>query len=473
MIQRRKNRTLLIVLTLMLAYSIIRYYRIGYTSIDQSGLFLTVMMSFASLFVYCLHKESGPIFKKNFLNITLIVAIGMIIVHFFEYFAWLLGLREDLRGLKVFDRNIVNIAAIASLIGLISFFIGSLSVKESFTSKVSIRMKANMKFLFDVTIFLLVAIFFLSTDPRYFQGGYGKIDQDSRSIFSTLADAMIQGCFLARIVNTSYHSKAHNIKSYILGYSLLFYISSGAYLLGILLSGDRGPIIYMVMMYICGFFIMCNKKIPIKLALLGIIFAAISLTLLSAIRQSGGSMSMKKIEQGISSSQDDYEKVGYFAFADDLTRSYRAYNALFTFGYERGIFYGVGFANQVLGFVPGLRFVVYRVLGVDEETVNTTVIATDLMVAQMGQNTISSATGSGFGTTCFGDVFVNFGLGGIIIIFYIFGYVVKKLNLSIYDNDIPPIIKIFAIGYFAYAIYIGRSTVFSPVKACAYACYIY
>lgn len=437
------------------------------TPMSKESILFSISFAVATFLIYLFRSEKQTILKRNYVSIVVIISLSMIIVHYFEYLSWITNSIEYIRYIEYYDVRLINASVIASLSGYISFTIGALLPQKTFTGYSQGLPQIKIEsFLNNVQLASLV-VFIAFVDASYFKGGYNEVSHTTgMSVIAGIAQQVLMAAMLANVVNKILMIKGVTLVQYIKQYSMLFYIVNLLFFFLVISSGDRGPVIYMSMMYIAGYFICSYKKLSLKKALIGLIFASFILNVLGSIRSIGqGDFSIDKIVQGYELYQERADNENGFSATNELSNSVMAYNIVYCYTYNIGILGGVGFFNHLLGIIPGSRYLLYNyILGINikAEGILSSRIATDLLNRE-----------NGAGTTCFADVYFDLGFVGLIVIFLLFGILMRKLDLSLYDDNQNPIVMIFAIGYFSFSIYIGRSDIFSPLLFCVYASLIY
>lgn len=454
-----QNRFKIFSLVFLLAISISRYYFEQVTPVSRLSLLYTLITVVVSLLVFFKAKETNSGLRNNYLKISLLFLTGFVIVHFVEYLKYVIGVHDSLFYSHMYNLQYVNGAAILSLCCLIAFEIGNLSINRGFKSSKSIYNNYNRKrqLLLEFLMLVFLIVFYKSAGTEYFNGGYGEMtNSGSFSLVASLSQVFFQGAMLATTINVMYARKCESLKSYISFYSPIYYLTLFIYLILVLSSGDRGPLIHCVLCYGIPFFLITNKKLKLPLLVIAIIIAALSLSLLGMIRAIDGELSIDKVLSAQTLMKDIGEDEGvFFSATSDLSNVVRSYHVIYDMTYDSTPIFGLGFINQVLGFIPGLRFLLYPMLGVNEMFLNTNMISTILLDMDHGM-----------GTTCVADTYYNVGFIGCIIIFLLFGMFVKLMDYSASSNvcQLSPILISLIIGYFCFSIYIGRGLFSSPIN---------
>lgn len=453
-----KSASLKILLVLLL-YSLFRYYSEQNTQMSIESIEQTLTISAVCIIIYLMTKQSNPYLKSNFLCATFIFLIGFVFVHEIDYLSVTAGLHSDINGAVNTNSRMINEAAICTSCSIITYLIGCISCDKPFRGMIQEKRFLPFSYI-DKLMFLLVCIFYLFTDKKFFQGGYTTIvNEEGLSMISIVSRNMILGCQLAlsSFVVVSTNDKI-SFSKYVKSYSKTYYIALLIYLYLILISGERSPLMVIITCYFSTFFIVSRIKIKILWGIVLIVFAVFILNLLTTMRFLGSPYTFDKFMEACDMFNAVLSNPTFFF---DLTKQLSNQAEIYHYMYEVSqnyILYGAGMGYQLLGIIPGLRYVFSLFLDFDTSILSVSQIATrDLN------------NGSGAGNACEADVIYNFGAYGTMVFFFFFGYFLKKLDMSIYSDSPKLFVVILGLAYLSYAIYISRSICLWPLNSCAYA----
>ena len=459
---KSKNTIIIVLLIAMIIANIFRFISEYNTPMSYGSIWLSIGMATLSIIMYLLRTEKFQWMKRNSLDPIFITCVSVYIVHFFEYISLMIGNQDTIPYFYMFDKTMVNSSVIVSSTALISIVLGALCMQKNVYMHKDVKEGVDIGRKIEFLQFILLVLFFIAADKRYFYGGYGSVDLATNAF---LLQQLIQACLFAIIANKLILLNCNKISDFFKSFSYLFYVTNGIYLLLVILSGDRGPIIYMITPYLFSYFIIRKKRFSYaKFAIAGFV-AIILMNFLGAVRSLGeGVIDSKKVEEGMNRTQERLDGGVFFGSFGELSRSLNAYNILYQASENENVgkVNGIGLIDQSIGIVPGLRFFIYPYLGINAKEFGTAYISTKLL----GED-------HGMGTTCVGDVYYNVGFIGTIILFVIFGYGVRWLHLKLYSRQTHFFFLILGIGYVSYAVYIGRGSFFSPFNVCGYAWMIY
>ncbi|WP_459186835.1 O-antigen polymerase [Parabacteroides sp. APC149_11_2_Y6] len=457
------NKLIFFLILIMLILSICRYFNEENSFLSKQSLLLTVTSAIVVFVLYFCHRENNVNLRRNNFKISTIFCLSFFIVHFLGYLSYGLGVNDKIMNMEFCDNNIINEAAICSLCSFICFVLGYLST-ESTLRNTKYSSYESKKYLEYFMFFFLCAFYFF-TDKRYFQpGGNGLIlNSGGFSITGYVSQTSFQACLLGASIIRVYRYSNLTIKQYVKSYSLIYYISLLIYIYLTLISGDRGPLIMIAFSYSLPYFVVNKKKMGLQKTLLFLTVSISCLMFLASLRSLEQNLSISKMEEAYSktvTSLDTHENTFFFV-THELSDIVGTYHVVYDYAKKNGNVYGIGFIDQLLGIIPGLRPLLYPIIGFDNRKYGTSLLSTSIIGADVG-----------LGTTCVSESFFNLGFIGTLIFFYMFGFIVKKLDILLYQKNPKLIFFVLAVSYLVYSVNIGRASVFTPLNLFIYT-YVY
>ncbi len=423
---------------------------------------ITSIVSIIVLFIHII-SPCQPFKKKenHFFKISSFFLLSFFLVHFSNYIHYVLK-TVDLRFL---ESESVNKAAILSLCCFISVVLGIRSTYKPFKIRTSVRFDNRTNDFLSYIFFIAICLFYGFTDKRFFSSGgnFEILNNIGWHPLGQVGNSLCIAAVLASIISVYYRCYDQNIshitfKEYLKLFPLKFYFLLFVYIGLILVSGDRGPMIDIGIAFVSNYFIVTRKKVKISQIIILILIASFTLTFLAYLRADPDELSVDKVLAVSDRMKESNENTnGLYIMTKDLSNVVDAYHLVFSYTESYGIIYGLGTFFQIVGILPGIRSIIYNILGLDISILSTDVIATNLL-----------GEGYGAGTTCVADTFYNFGLYGAVLIFFVFGKLIRKLELSIYDYSGSLFIIVVAFSYLTKSIYLGRSSLFQPMNLIAY-----
>lgn len=450
-------------LTILLFYSVCSVFFIDISNISINVIRESVLISVISLALYVLRNEYDINSKGQFVTISNLLILSIFIVHFLNYINYLIDSSQNL----FLNDHVVNKVSRISAIAFTAFVLGLSQPVKPFAKR-SFKKHVNSSRL--ITVFFLFSLFLFVafTDRRYFSSGGNMeiLNGEGMSTFGAIGNVTCIASVIAYVTNIIQQARGEvvSVRRYFSYFGKPFILILLVYLSLVVLSGDRGPIIDSALCIGAGLIIICKKKVKAIPAIFLIFLAAFFLTILAIIRATDMEMSFEKIALAWDVFKEYMTRPGaFFIMFKELSNLTNSFNLIADYVEANGIIYGKGIIFQTLAFLPGIRKGLWLISGVDTSTLSTDVLASQLL-----------DKGIGAGTTCISDVYFNLGIVGTPILFILFGILIRKLQISMYDKNVSTFVLVVAIAYFMKSIYIGRSTVFQPINLIVYSClYLY
>ncbi len=151
--------------------------------------------------------------------------------------------------------------------------------------------------------------------------------------------------------------------------------------------------------------------------------------------------------------------VGVFEVAEDFIVNSRNLYALYTYVQENSITYGISSLSYILAVIPFSQSVVSNLFGIPPYMMRSEMVTT--------ATAISEDSSLGLGTHIVGDVYVSFGLLGVILLFYFLGYIIRysrrKMQEGIWSGTV------IYFGLLAHSIFMCRGAYFVSLQSICWA----
>lgn len=141
----------------------------------------------------------------------------------------------------------------------------------------------------------------------------------------------------------------------------------------------------------------------------------------------------------------------------DLTINNRSLYVLMDEVDKNGVTYGSTMMMNVLSAVPFAQYLYLNITGLPLSSISSASLVTDLHFGS-GYN----SERFGLGTNLVGDVYIAFGLIGVIVLFWLLGFVLRKLYFNISKGSALSLL-VYAL-FFMSSIYYTRSGYLTPVR---------
>ncbi|MBP3942187.1 oligosaccharide repeat unit polymerase [Sphingobacteriaceae bacterium WQ 2009] len=452
----QRNHFIFIMQFFLLIFQIFRLIVVD-IPLSEFSLIISIISVLVSTILFFGFYEPNALAKEQLLRISYLFILGYLIVHFQIYMDYILGNYNKFRGDYLLFNNVVNRTAILSSIGLICFNLGYTFSLMKGGIIPSYRLSNNSRFNRIPLLLIVVSTFVLfigTANKAYFFGGYGTVELGSLATY--FQTYFVYGIFAYMIVK-SYFLKMKILKSsfmdYVKNLGFLFNLIVATYLILVLTSGDRGPIIQLGLLYLSTYLFSQNKKLKIKYYVLGIFSAAFFITLLGQIRsfQNEGSFIEKYNQAKIN--KLSFENSGSFSpTTHELAISVRTVHAAVDYTDHFGFKYGIVQLNQLIAIFPGIGSIVRGITGLEGKDL----ISADILTHHIfGDN-----PSHGLGTSCLADFYLDFGMIGVVCCFFIFGFWCRYIENSTFQQKLPHLfIWILFFVFLTKSIYIGRSSI--------------
>ena len=313
-----------------------------------------------------------------------------------------------------FNHDVITKATALALVAYTCYGLGYSRVKNLYTSKFKLTQNASIfpsKVSNNWRKLIVVAfiIFYLFGGFDMFEHTY-QVSVSKAGLIPRLMNIILFPLTIFSTIFILYD------KSYVR--QNRWYLVFGLVSLALLTTGTRTlPLMLMSVV----FYIFCNTR---KISKLGVYFVLLlGVLLMSFIGQirSNGIMEVGSIDLFGESS------LGYIENMADLIINNRNLYVFYDYVQENGINYGLTMLSTVLSPIPFLQSVFVSLTGIPDVLLNSATFSTYL--------TLGSRPSLGLGTNLVGDVFLSFGLIGVLLLFYLLGYFVNTIRQKTYQGS--------------------------------------
>jgi oligosaccharide repeat unit polymerase len=441
----------------LLLLGLLGFYILVPSTMNKSFMLLMLFIVIITLLSFTFRKERNQNLRGQFLRHSTLVLIGYCIVHFQYYIDYLVG-NISKNNLDIWvNTHVVLKAFTLSVIGLICFVLGYSIYKKrrpAESVKSSSSEFQHVKFLTFLATITLIAYFF-SANPLYLSGFYGQEDMGLWATYSVLTFTIIVFAILIQnsrnmiVANTI----PRNLKEYVKYQGFFFSLLIGIYLLSVVISGDRGPIITVGLAYFSGYYFTTRKKLNWKAGLLLIFVGAAFISLLGVARSFNKNLDFStKISEGLKKGSLHLTS-SFLPQTQELAGSVKALHTTVNYVPQKQDFlFGRFQVEQLTVILP--FFNIFNSLIYSENGVRFKGSASYITWIRQGDY-----PKFGEGTTCVADFYFDFGIWGVIIGMFIFGYTMRLAEVHMTGPRLPNLfMHSFLIVYLSYALYIGRSS---------------
>lgn len=462
-----------VIYAILLLFSLV--YLIGFSAEGLNGTTYTSAMGtvliivLVSLIVLIIQNMTSPKGKKNEkVGVFTLFLLAYICVHF-QTFTNMMVFDDFVDRFNVYGNIAVNLrTALISLIGLEAYLLGNSITLQKKTLPILNRRKvviAQGKQLKTKTYFVLfcsVLIFAYLNGQTYLSGSYSQemlnnMSGTMNAYSGILVDILLFSSILFQVYSIrDYSSEKLSLLSYFKSFSLLFYVSVVIYLGLVIISGDRGPIITFVLSMAFGYVMISKHRFRWVSLLIIIIFGGLVLSVIGIARadRTGGAYNLQSNEYVLTIL--NFNSV--FPFTEELAGSNRtAIWAVESTPGEYPFRNGLFSLNHLLGIVP-FSSSILNAVGININGNNHYGHSSSFLDWYTQGDNVTA----GVGTSTVADIYLDFGVPGIVLVLFIMGLFFSRMDritANYTPNSIPLIVMITCLVFFSNSVYLARSSV--------------
>lgn len=422
----------------------------AYAPVKYSLLFCcSVTILFLAQTFYFFIKVSN----KNYLNFYTIFFFSFFFINFFyptvlypidpEFFSvFKLG----------FSETYINKGTALSQLASSSFVLGVFFFKSPKSTNRVVQQKVFYLSHHVSTILTLILFFlFVATVGNQFLSG----DFTAHSSFSLYILQLLTSFFILSSILFLKYYKYQKYKNF-------YYL---AVLLNIILFvsiGDRGPALYLIIL-IFSLYAFYIKKISLKSLLLAALFGIVLMHLVGVGRSAGSSnFEGNIISRGIEKSHSEDKRRSFYSVTESFVVNARNLYVGLQYVDVYGINLGETFYISFLSVVPFFQSIFEKSTGITPK--GSASFFTELA--------FGPSPPYGLGTNLVADIYISFGLLGVVILFFFLGLVVEYYRKKVtVGGDIYSNIVYFGMVYFS--VYLPRSALLTPLKFIGWSCFLF
>jgi len=368
----------------------------------------------------------------------------LIVNYFYPVFFYL----ED-REIKLFqydfaEKAIQKSTYIATMAGTI---LNLALYEDSFVTRVA-GYSYNIKiYKWEVWLMALLNISYLIVNKAFFTQGYDDVNIGGSGLTSYLGYSVLLLYYL--IFKDLYicGKKTHNFEGYLKNGNKGVLIMAVLLIIAWIFIGKRTIALRVGLIFLFSYSFFIRK---ISLAkLLPIVIVGFLLMFLSGL--------FRNNKEGFSSdailSSLSVQKVAYYG--TDLAINARSLYELVDYADQHGVNYGTTMISDIASVVPTLQSAIINTFGISQYKTSSAVFVTWLYYGNQPFDI-------GLGTNLVGDVYVSFGLIGVLIMFFILGKMIKRAERGCNAGNFKYLL-LYCI-FICEVIFYPRSSILSPLR---------
>ena len=389
------------------------------------GLYVTEVIVYITA-IFCYYKLKG---KSNYFDFdTLFIAFCS--VEHFMGFLYVNTEEFDMLFYRGIDTTLVMKGSLLAFVGMVSYMIGACRTERKVDE---VRKKAIVDrqhkvlpigLLFVLFVFCYI-IFVYFGGLTYFEAQYkegvGAMTGNARifqmislmTVFSNIICAKLVLDYLQR-------GKFPRFGWVILGVTTFIGLQ-------VVMVGNRTVFSYLLLPYILCYFAYV-KNISLVKTSIALVIGVIAMYAIQIIRQGGSTFS-----------------TSLFKVLSDIIIPSQTYLASLEYVDKYGINYGQSFLPSIFGLIPGLATFIGD---------SAKMGSAEILTAYLYDGT----NNSGLGTTIIADIYLSFGLIGVVILMYLLGWLVHKTWKKTMND------MLIQVSLFSTCVFMGRSAYLSPLR---------
>lgn len=432
---------------------VISYFFIP-TGFNRYFTFLILIFAVISILShFFIRRESIRQLRHQYFKISTIFILTFSIVHFQIFVDYLFGFLNESNLFIWINHGVVGKSLIISTLAIISynFFYDIHEFRDLKLSYSKSIKYISLDLLYIIALVVLI-LYFIFIDKSFLFGGYGDNSKgEIAGYLSLIFECIIYATIILNCRNILIsRKKINSFYSYIKTIQIPFFLLL-TYLLSVLISGDRGPLIFNSIFVFFGYIYITNKKFSIlQFSLLFIIAALIITTLGIARKFKDETKIVDRIQMAVNNKEESpYYPQSFSPFTKELASSGRTVNLAVESNFRS---YGLFALQDIMLIFPSLKGYFISIFQIPKPLTSS---AQYLTYYNLG----SDATW-GVGTSCVADTYLDFGTLGIIIVFSLFGFTSRYLEVKTFGKGIPSfIILVISFSLISSSVYIPRSTI--------------
>lgn len=438
--------------------SIVLYY-FSPDYLSNNYIFIIIIGVFLASFSFIVRKESDSGVKGQYFRHSFIFLFSFLIVHFQYPIDLLIG-NSNVNDYFIWINESVIVKSLAlSAIGLVAFMIGYFVRGKSFKgiAKPSIVSTAS----FPYAALIAFVFYFAYAGKSYLSGNYGLVKLNPAADYIVMVFNLIVFSYLIQ------HSRNLRAKGVRFKYFFDFFKSSSLiiniviviYLFSVMLSGDRGPVIYWTIAYFSCYLFVADKKLSAGRVFIYLIFGVFFIATLGHVRSLDRSVDFTQRFASSIHLDGRFDTPSISPKTQELARSIRTVHMAVDYVPERHDFMFGRFQYQQLASIIPFGYNIATFLFSDN-SYKYSGSSRFLTWVEQGDSRYS-----GVGSSVVADFYLDFGAFGVIVGMFIVGLTIRHSELAMYSGKFPGYFSNALFVYFlSKAIYIPRSTFLVELK---------
>lgn len=380
---------------------------------------ICVLIALLEMLLFLKGKGTEKDLEKIHLRHSIVFLIAYFVVFFQRATDFTLGLIdqftlnvEDL--LWAHSPHVVSKACALSLIGFSAFIYGYYSYKHIGNRETKCYYGFRLKNELVLSAFLLLVLYVMLTGIGDFTK---KGEEEENAGFLMVLQAIFLAIIVAYIYEYKHYAIVNKKRHFLLPLLLIAF-----YLAIYFLTANRGGGIKVCLMLLASYVYIKKEKANLKKVFICFILGALSMTVIGFIR----TMETKNLNEAaaLMATQETVSPLTV-----ELSGSVNTVHvALDNYPYKQKYNYGTSFFQGFTVLVPGLSRLTHDIKGE----------ASGEVLTRMYFGGSIPDWGWGLGSSAVADVYISFGMFGVLIVFFLFGKFIHYLEYGTFVSDKSP-----------------------------------
>lgn len=394
--------------------------------------------------------------------ISVLFIIGYLIVFYQRYFDLILG-NISADSILFVSSQIIIKCCLISTTGLAAFGFGYLAMtKTNKTTFVNNTKAIDLKGLRLLFLFSTI-VYFVFNLRNIITGTYSQANLEAEAgtiaLYSDMLFVISFVTLIANVVKNNIQERTISFIQFNSQFGLISLFCVVLYCIGNTLLGDRGPLIICFSVYFGAYFLISKRNLRKSSLIIGVVCASLFLSLLGLLREETRSDRLQNIDVALN---EIYNNNSIIPFTKELSSSvstlhYSVYYVPDKHPYTFGLFP----LRAISSAIPFGDRLLFSIWPLPKKYTSSAFFVTWLI---QGDNYTH-----GNGTSCNADLYLSFGLVGIILGMWLWGLFVRFLENKVLSGVISSNLIIVYLLTCGYSVYVNRASLLSYLNYCVFA----
>jgi oligosaccharide repeat unit polymerase len=367
-----------------------------------------------------------------------------------------------------FNEDIITRSTALALLGIISYFVGVVFTKKEsakgIKSNYEILSPKSLVFFFTFFSLFFFLLILLNSWRGIIHGQFGSTGQDNQYLL-VLFQISYECALMVEMFNSREKFRG-NFISFILNFNKPLLFIGALFTLLFFRVGDRGPVIQLILIFLV-LYSTFIAKIKFRRFIFIVVIGMLVLTFISYARTKSTDLALKK------NTISDYFNRGFsrmnlnsvFDLGMDLIINNRNLYVGVQYADDEGLSYGKNMFHYLFAPIPRLPIFMTKLFFNSTPTeLSSGHIITTLSLGPKATY--------GLGTNLIADLYMSFGVPGVIFFMLFLGYFIRKIQIYSQSRYNFSALITYLI-MISFSLYLPRASIFSPLRFILWAVFLY